>query len=348
MEERIPPSKKALKEALEISEEALRNIELSEIPLTNIALKAARIARLLNDHEMRQILEYEVSGYPSDPDGLEASVYKLAVKAGREFKKRDSDEDAKEYVYTSSIGELEAQISIAEPSLAAAQDREVSVSSANPKQKVFAPSGNWPERKAIRLQLQEDSRRLDSRRAFIYRYLVRTYHELKYSGIADDIFTRTRERVDGLIGDTVPNAVQRITAVYENLRSDNPEDWSNAVHSCRRILQDLADALFPPQDEPRIKQTSGGEKEIKLGKNNYINRLVTFVEDSSDSGRFTEIVGSHLRFIGERLDSVFHAAQKGSHDTIISKEEADRYVIYTYLLVGDILTLAESTAEQKG
>jgi hypothetical protein len=49
-------------------------------------------------------------------------------------------------------------------------------------------------------------------------------------------------------------------------------------------------------------------------------------------------VGSHLEFIGERLDSVFQAAQKGSHG-VVDKAEADRYVVYTYLIVGDILSL---------
>lgn len=36
------------------------------------------------------------------------------------------------------------------------------------------------------------------------------------------------------------------------------------------------------------------------------------------------------------------SAQKGSHETIFSKEEADRYVIYTYLIVGDILSLTKN------
>jgi hypothetical protein len=49
-------------------------------------------------------------------------------------------------------------------------------------------------------------------------------------------------------------------------------------------------------------------------------------------------VGSHLKFLGDRLDAVFHAAQKGSH-AAVSHDEANRYVIYTYMLVGDILAL---------
>ena len=169
---------------------------------------------------------------------------------------------------------------------------------------------------------------------------------MKFSGIADDVFSRIRERVDSAISKTVPSAVQKIAAVYDNLRSENPEDWSNAVHSCRRILNDLADAVFPPQED-RIVSGNGGSKTIKLGKENYINRIIAFVENHSDSERFHDIVGSHLHFLGNRLDSVFKAAQKGSHDTIITQEEADRYVVYTYLLVGDVLSLVNETSESR-
>ena len=34
------------------------------------------------------------------------------------------------------------------------------------------------------------------------------------------------------------------------------------------------------------------------------------------------------------------AAQKGSHDKILAREVADRYVVHTYLIVGDLLLLA--------
>ena len=61
-----------------------------------------------------------------------------------------------------------------------------------------------------------------------------------------------------------------------------------------------------------IKKIDGKEQKIKLGPDNFINRLIAFIEEKSSSERFDEIVGSHIKFIGERLDSVFKAAQKGS------------------------------------
>lgn len=335
----IPPTQKALEEALELSSEILRNIELSELSLANIALKASRLARLLNELDVQKIMEYEASGYPTTPEGVAPNIWHLAVGADRKFEiKNEKTGKIKPYVYLESIEELEYQTKIAEVALDAAKDPHVSVSSANPYQTVFTPSGNFFERQQIRNTASQASKRLSSRRALIYRYALKKHYELKFSGIADDIFSRIRKRLDSTIGKTIPDAVQMLSAVYDNLRSENPEDWSNAVHSCRRILQALADVIYPPSND-KTAIVNGKEKTIKLGKDNYINRIMTFVEDRSRSERFQNIVGSHLRFLGDRLDSIFEAAQKGSHSTIVNREEADRYVVLTYLLVGDILSL---------
>jgi hypothetical protein len=337
----IPPNPKALEEALGLSEEILRNIELNELPLINIALKALRLSRLLNDFDMQETFKYEVSGYPTTPDGVPIGLFQLAVKADRGYQQKDEKSGIiKNFIYLESIEQLEHDKKIAEISLQAAQDRDVSISSANPHQTVYNPTGNWLERKTIRENSQLATKRLSSRRALLYEYTLRKHYELKFSGIADDIFSRIRERVDSALGAAIPDAVNKLAAVYDNLRSDNPEDWSNAVHSCRRILQDLADAIYPPRED-RVIEKNGKSKTIKLGKDNYINRIIAFVEERTESNRFSHIVGSHLTFLGDRLDSVFKAAQKGSHDVIVSIEEADRYVVYTYLIVGDVLTLLQ-------
>ncbi len=80
-------------------------------------------------------------------------------------------------------------------------------------------------------------------------------------------------------------------------------------------------------------------KLIKVGPENYINRLMIYIQNKSDSQRFKEVVGSHLNYIGDRLDSLYSASTKGSHVEISSIEEAERYIIFTYLLIGDILRL---------
>ena len=154
------------------------------------------------------------------------------------------------------------------------------------------------------------------------------YNGIQFSAAPADVFSRIRERVDARIARLLPDAVQHLTSVYANLRSANAEDWANAVHGCRRLLKRVADHFMPASEDPRLTD----EK--------FINRLVEWIAQNSSSDTFSKIVGSHLDFIGDRIDAVYKASTKGSHANV-GLEEAERYVLYTYILVGDILALAE-------
>ncbi|MGY4524518.1 AbiTii domain-containing protein [Pseudomonas sp. UBA4617] len=332
-------SNNALGVALPLSEEILTDIELGRVSLTSIALKASRLARLLGDFEKQQIMLYEASGYPSSPNGIPSEVWSLAKIAGRVYQKKIEDE-IKEFARTESLDQIALEIEAAREGVKAAADPDLSISSANPNQYVFNPTGNAKERKGYIDVITIKSKLLAERRAYVHNYVSGVFYELKFSAVPEDVFQRTRIRVDSKVGEIVPTAMKKFAAVYDNLLSENDEDWANAVHSCRRILQDTADALYPPTADKVIGEGKN-QKTIKLGPDNYINRLVAYVEQNSHSARFNEIVGSHMSYLGERLDAIFQAAQKGSHHVIASQDEADRYVIYTYLVIGDILQLRE-------
>ena len=177
--------------------------------------------------------------------------------AGRVYRDPSNKASPKERLLTESIDQTEQNIRSYELSLSVTGD-------------------NAGERRLLRDHLHIFAERISSRRAFIYTYVLKRYYELKYSGIGYDIFSRNRQQVDRRIGQLLPNTVGKFTAVYENLDLENPEDWSNAVHSCRRILQDLADVLFPPVEDG-VKEIDGKTK--TLGQGNYINRIMAYVED---------------------------------------------------------------------
>lgn len=325
--------KQAQLEALELSGEILKNLELSELPLSSVALKASRLARLMGDPDSQEMFACEAGGYSTGDKAIPANRYQQALRAGRRSMGWDSmGRMSNDMVWVESIEALEEQLQAAKVSLANLKE----TNRPTPTGYVLTPA---TERGLAQGTISRIADRLASRRKLIYDYALAIHYELRYSGIAEDVFARLRDRVDGMIGQAVPKAVQKLASVYENLDSDNAEDWANAVHSCRRLLQDLADALFPATPEIRTIQRDGREVQIKYGPDQYINRLIRFIEEHATSKRFTAIVGSHLAYIGDRLDAVFDAAQKGSHATV-TREEADRFVIYTYLLVGDILSLA--------
>ena len=170
---------------------------------------------------------------------------------------------------------------------------------------------------------------------FLSPYAIDVVKEWKPEN-SDTIFARFKDQADTRLRTISPTIIDKLSSVYENMDSENPEDWANAVHSCRRILADLADVLYPPKEESIY--ING--KKIDVGKDKYINRLIQFIASKEDSDTYKQIVGTDLSSIGNRLDAIYNAVCKGTH-TEITKDEALRIIIHTYLLISDIVALID-------
>ena len=193
---------------------------------------------------------------------------------------------------------------------------------------------NVKERNNIVTIIKEYEKRIGIVKGKIYDYILKIYNQLTYSNTIEDIFTEKRKLVDVKLLDVCPETIKKFSSIFSNMDSNNSEDWANAVHTCRRILKEVADNLYPPKSESILV----GKKEIKLGKEQYVNRLIQYIESKSSSSTYKEVIGSSLSYIGNRIDSINNAACKGTHNEI-DLNEAKSYVIYTYLLLGDILSL---------
>ena len=92
-------------------------------------------------------------------------------------------------MYIESIEEMERQIEMGTIGVQAAQDPNASIGSTY-------SIGNSRERRTVRNAVLESSKRLAARRTFIYQYAMRKYYELKFAGVADDVFQRIRSSSD--------------------------------------------------------------------------------------------------------------------------------------------------------
>ena len=322
---------------LKLAEEILEDFELQKIPAQNILLKCLRLARLINDLDAIEWLYQEANGFEMDEQNkLTKKAWEATKKSGRRIFETNKNGEKQELAFIQTLATLEKTIEINMKRMESAKDPNISVSTQSPYNPVL------PQNKFERMGIVENIASLTTKfekiRANIYKYVLNVYYQLRFGNVVEEIFTEQRLFVDKVLSQFAPDTVKKLITIYENLQKRSEENWSNAVHSCRRILNEISDILYPPCKEPFQKEINGKMKEIKRGKDNYINRLILFVEDNSDSETFHRVVGSNLKFICDRIESIYKASCKGTH-SIVTFEEAKKYIIYTYLLLGDILSL---------
>lgn len=311
-------------EALELADELLRNIELSQLPPADVARKAYRLARLLDDGDAVDWLGYEAGGYPTGKS-LDAKAWAAAVRSNRVYTNPNDEQRAQ----TAMLGELQATVDASLAQLASANDAPVSLTSANPYQTVTPPRGNQAERHALRNTVANRRALLDKVLGAIHAYVTARYQELRFGSAAETAFEVVRADVDANIARLVPEATEKLAAAFENAASDNPEHWANAAQTCRRLLKAAADALRPPGDPVDGR---------KMTDSHYINRLVDWIVNQARSETTADLISADLEYLGRRLDAADDAGHKGAH-AAVDRLEASRFLTGTYLVLGDILRL---------
>lgn len=154
--------------------------------------------------------------------------------------------------------------------------------------------------------------------------------EFKFGKIESDIFEETRTLVNRELPKLCPQALQKLTETHEDLTLGKSDlKWSQIAFACREILMDFTDSIFKPEflregeETPTRTQT----------KNKFYYTLRAKVESETDR----ELVESQLDY----FDKLTNFVQKMAHPTgfEVTKEDANRCVIYTYLLIGDVIKL---------
>jgi hypothetical protein len=302
-----------LLEAKNLAHNILIDIENNKKDLHLLALQTARLALMLNNQEESK----RFSDYAKESGSIEAFLNSYGLIMHELVKSVDLNS-----IYTTENSEL--------------YDYKEHMK----MYKQLTSSSGWLDRKKDPKDDIEQYNRYKKRKSDIssniYQYAMNVYYQLNFSENVSDIFDVYRNIVDNKLPTIMLNSRDKLDSITNNLQSQNQEDWSNAVHTCRKLLQDFADELYPPSNT-KVIGTDG--KSYDISKGSYINRLIQYIEKYNSSDNFKQITNSNIEYIGKRLDAVYGASNKGTHETITTLEEARRYVIYTYLFMGDVLSL---------
>lgn len=174
------------------------------------------------------------------------------------------------------------------------------------------------------------------------RIYIKTNHillEIKFGKFEFDIFEETRKVVDTELSKKYPKAFEKLTEAYEgSIKSESPLAFQQTAHACRVVLKDFADAVFPVSNKKTFIDLDGKSHPIK--DDDYINRIIACVQENTDSKSDREFIKNSLIYLGNFLKSINDLASIGTHHEI-TKEDANRCLIYTYLVLGDVIKLLE-------
>ena len=156
--------------------------------------------------------------------------------------------------------------------------------------------------------------------------------EITYGKIPKGIFQRFQNDVNATLTYSNSSAISALNIAYEGLgQSEDPERISNVAFECRRLIKAVADQLFPPQKEQY--ETKNGES-FKVGAEQFLNRLKAYV-DSVDSPNCKFLV-KKIELLQDLYSKIPESINKGIHLTI-NNSDAEMLVIYTYIILGDII-----------
>lgn len=299
-------------EALRVADELLADIELQRLKASEIVLKASRLARLAGHDGLIEFTSYERSGYPTDG----SATYWIG-RAGRWA------EDEK--FYTASIAKIEASLSASTDSIQAMRGGGnysgdyVAIAAREHDQRIGQAALSVSTWSGICGQVV----------ATTYDMVAEIYHELLFSELQATLFANTQERVDGSLAAASGSALDKIERVSDRLRDGDPESVSQALTTCRRLIDSCADYVFPAQGG---QYELDGEATLSVGQQNVLNRLQAY---SHQCG----IPKSRRDRLRRTLADLYGRCSAGTHAEV-TVEEARFVFLQTYVALGEILTLS--------
>jgi len=177
-----------------------------------------------------------------------------------------------------------------------------------------------------------------SSRIFITHEGIDAYERgLLVGPVVEELVAETREFVDSKLQRLCPTAAQKLAQTYADvLEGDTELRLSQVAYACRQILEDFTDAIcapeflsvqieLPPKSRTRNKiRAALAELIPKVGKadRELLEALAGYIDDYFDK-------------LNLYIQKQVHPARQAQ----VESESAKRCLIYTYLLIADVLSL---------
>lgn len=319
--------------------------------MSALVRKALRIAALRRDYAGQIAFVYQTVDLTAKSDGPAPAIVKprdeLATLVGAADLHAEMERQYQDFVSTrlydakgNIIGVSISQIEDGLAALQRAYDDASPASGMTPIDTAFAADRAIGTRAELLPNLQRHRAVLGKVRQRVHDYLVAVESDLLAGKANSDVFQRAQLYINGALQKYAPDALSKFVASQESLSSGAPEDYAHALTSCRRLIKALADALYPATAQ-EVEGIDGVSRVMSDDK--YKNRLSEFVRSKVEGKRHKQTVVQIVSDLSARLNALDGLASKGVHDDV-TQAEAETCVVWTYMLAGDIVRIADGTS----
>lgn len=332
------------KQILEACEKVMEGIEDDKISGSSALLLCQKIARLTNDSDAMIWLNYEAGGYRRTNDGkhIDSSAFKIALNHKRGYIK-----DGNQYIFTELISQLENAIEANKLSINSFSTQGASVSG---EYAYGAMNRLVSGVQASVSTLNSDIRTNSGRKSILmneyYNYAHKKYISLQFGNYNLGIFNNYQTKVNNYFSTLDKELLLKLDAIQNAINSDNKENYSQALTTCRKlydvISKDLFSKVFPNYTNKKYKTLSG--KEIDISGDHTLNQLSAVIEVLEKKGVNNTIIGSNIIYLVDWLTNINNNQSNGVHNDI-TKEAAERCIIQTYISLAGIIDLYLNSIE---
>lgn len=331
-------------------DDALDSFDAPGVTTSALVRKAQRIAALRRDYAKQLAFIFQTSDLTAGdraplPMVLQVRA-QLATLVGAEEADLEADRQYQSFIRTrlTPDGKIAAvpvsQLEDNQRALERAYDDAEPSPNLTPIDAAFAAERATSTRAGLVPSLQLTRSVLGKVRQDIHDYLVSVEADLLAGKANSDIFQRAQVYINAALMKYAPEALAKFLAAQDRLSAGTSEDFALALTSCRRLIKALADALYPATDED-VEGIDGGVR--KMSDDRYKNRLTEYVRTKLEGRRHREAVAQVVADLSGRLNALDGLASKGVHDEV-TEAEAETCVVWTYMLAGDIVRIADGTS----
>ncbi|NGP43014.1 helix-hairpin-helix domain-containing protein [Acinetobacter lwoffii] len=324
-------------EALKIIEEGLKELESAKGSVTVGVQKLSRAAKLLNEDEIVAWSEIQLGS-----TRYVSALQNFSERIDEEYKKEEKPQNMDDPKFKKNLDELkELSIPLSEiPEL----HRFKSIKATGGYHSVEFIEERYAFITKLKqftdhvYNLTDLKQHLQYIRKKALDYLTELDTKLRFSGTITSSFDILKNAVDDRLLDLDPEIAEQLMLAFKSVSSDSKEEWSQALATCRRLLESLADKLYPATEE-NIKGRT-------FKQNQYINRIWRFMDVSIESKSNKEMAKAHVDYLGSWLSADYSLACKGVHAEV-NQLEATKAIFHIYLMLADLLDYLDPSAVSK-